>query len=156
MLFSTSQGTCGPVRLNAAAAWCIATAWTGADGSGVTGSGRWRWSGCPAGIVAQAGVRFGPDAIAAGTLGSWLAAMAMEGLSLALFVPCGLPLALGCRRLWRLGYRRGAWIAGVALGAATVMAALPAGLLGPLAIAVCAVALSLPVWIAWWWLAWRG
>ena len=82
--------------------------------------------------------------------------MATEGLSLAPLVPCGLPLALGCRRLWRLGYRRGAWIAGISLGAVTVAAALPAGLLGPLAIAVCAVALGAPVWLAWWWLAWRG
>ena len=110
----------------------------------------------PAGIAAQAAVRFGPDAVATGTLGPWLAAMAMEGLWLALLVPCGMPLALGCRRLRRLGYRRGAWIAGAGLGAATVMAALPAGLLGPLAIAVCAVALGVPVWLAWWWLAWRG
>ena len=110
----------------------------------------------PAGIAAQAAVRFGPDVVAAGTPGPWLAAMAMEGLSLAPLVPCGLPLALGCRRLWRLGYRRAAWAAGVTLGALTVVAALPAGLLGPLAIAVCAVALCVPVWIAWWWLAWRG
>ena len=63
----------------------------------------------PAGIVAQAAVRFGPDAVAEGTLGPWLAAMAMEGLSLAPLVPCGLPLALG-----------------------------------------------VPVWLAWWWLAWKG
>ena len=97
-----------------------------------------------------------PDAIAAGRLGPWLATMAMEGWSLAPFVPCGLPLALGCRRLWRLGYRSGAWTAGVALGAVTVMVTLPAGLPGPVAIAVCAVGLSLPIWIAWWWLAWRG
>ena len=59
----------------------------------------------PAGIAAQAAVRFGPDAVAVGTLGPWLAAMAVEGASLAPFVACGLPLALGCRRLWRLGYR---------------------------------------------------
>ena len=110
----------------------------------------------PAGIAAQGAVRFGPDAVAVGTLGPWLATMAMERLSLAPFVPCGLPLALGCRRLWRLGYRRGAWTAGLAFGAGTVMAALPAGLLGSLAIAVCAVALGVPVWIAWWWLAWKG
>ena len=75
---------------------------------------------------------------------------------LAPFVPCGLPLALGCRRLWRLGYRRGAWIAGVALGAATVAVTLPAGLLGPAAIAVCAVLVGLPVWLMWWRLVWRG
>ena len=35
-------------------------------------------------------------------------------------------------------------------------AALVAGLLGPIAIAVYAAVLSLPVWIAWWWLARRG
>ena len=97
-----------------------------------------------------------PAGIAAGRLGPWLAMMAMETWSLAPFVPCGLPLALGCRRLWRLGYRRGAWIAGVALGAATVAATLPAGLLGPLAIAVCAVALGLPIWLVWWWLVWKA
>lgn len=82
--------------------------------------------------------------------------MAMQGLSLAPLVACGLPLALGCRRLWRLGYRRGAWTAGVALGVVTAAATLPAGLLGPVVITVCAVVLSLPVWIAWWWLARRG
>ena len=41
-----------------------------------------------------------------------------------------LPLALGCRRHWRLGYRRGASTAGVTTG--------------------------VPVWIAWWGLAWRA
>ena len=110
----------------------------------------------PAGIVVQAAVRFGPDAVAAGTPGPWLAAMAMEGLSLAPLVPCGLPLALGCRRLWRLGYRRAAWVAGIGLGAVTVPVAVFAGLLGPLAIAAGAVVLSLPVWIAWRWLARHG
>ena len=106
----------------------------------------------PGGIVAQAAVWFGRDAVVAGSPGPWLATMAMKGLSLAPLVACGLPVALGCRRLWRLGYRRGAWTAGVVLGAVT----LPAGLLGPVAIAVCAVAVGLPVWFAWWWLAWRG
>ena len=46
------------------------------------------------------------------------------------------------------------------LGTATIAATLFAGLLGPVAIpgsgsgagAVCAVLLSLPVWLAWWWL----
>ena len=80
----------------------------------------------PAGIALQAAVRFWPE--------------------------YGLPLALSCRRLWRLGYRRGAWWAGIGLGAASV----PAGLLGPVGIAVSAAALGLPVWIAWRWLAQRG
>ena len=112
----------------------------------------------PAGIVApsdrspgqEAAVRFRTDAVE--RLEAWLATEAMEVLSLAPLVPCGLPLTLGCRRLWRLGYRRGAWAAGVALGVVT----LPAGLLGPLAIVVCAVALGPPAWISWWWLARRG
>ena len=55
------------------------------------------------------------------------------------------------------GYRRGAWWAGIALGAVTVAAALTAGLLGPVAVAAYAVVLSLPpVWIAWRWLVRRG
>ncbi len=110
----------------------------------------------PAGIVAQAAVRFGPEALAEGTLGPWLAAMAMEGLSLAPLVPCGLPLALGCRRLWRLGYRRAAWMAGFGLGITTIPVAVFAGLLGPLALTAGAVVLGLPVWMAWWWLVRRG
>lgn len=68
--------------------------------------------------------------------------------SLVLVAPCGLPLALACRRLWRLGYPRAAWGWGIGLGAVTVLATLVAGLLGPVAIVVYAVVLSLPVWIA--------
>ena len=102
----------------------------------------------PAGVFAQAALRFGP--------GSMVSVMAAEAGSLLPLAPCGLPLALGCRRLWRLGYRRGAWLAGIGLGAVTIAASAIAGLLGPVAIAVCAVVLGLPVWGAWWWLAWRG
>ena len=80
----------------------------------------------------------------------------MAMASLAVLAPCGLPLALGCRRLRRLGYRQGAWLAGTGLGALIVAAAVMVGLLGPIAIAVSAVLLSLPVWIAWFWLARRG
>ena len=77
-------------------------------------------------------------------------------VSLAVLAPCGLPLALGRRRLWRLGYRRGARWAGIALGAVTVAASVFAGLHGPVAIAVCAVVFSVPAWAAWWWLAHNG
>ena len=79
-----------------------------------------------------------------------LATTAMEGLSLAPFVPRGLALALECWSLRRLGHRRGAWTADGALGALTVT--LPTGLL---AITVCAGAVGLPVWIACWWLGLR-
>ncbi len=95
----------------------------------------------PAAVAATAAVRFAGGPLAGADFGPAL-------LSLAPVAFCGLPLALACRRLWRLGYRRGAWAAGAGLGAATAAAALPAGLLGPLAIAVAAALLSLPAWIA--------
>ena len=99
----------------------------------------------PAGVMVQAAVRFGPSAAGFASPGEALAA----AVSLAVVAPCGLPLAIACRRLWRLGYRRMAWFAGTALGALTVAACVFAGLLGPLAVAVCAVLLSLPAWAAW-------
>lgn len=108
----------------------------------------------PAGVVATAVARFGGGQAA--EPGMWLATLPAMAGSLAPVAPCGLPLALGCRRLWRLGCRRGAWMAGTGLGAATVAASLVAGLLGPMAIALYAVTLSAPVWIAWYWLARRG
>ena len=110
----------------------------------------------PAGVVAQALVRFGPET--GPHAGSGLSATMLPMLagSLVVVAPCGLPLALGCRRVSRLGYRRGAGWAWIGLGAATVAASVVAGLLGPVAIAVYAVVLSLPVWVAWWWLAHRG
>ena len=80
----------------------------------------------------------------------------MSVSSLAVIAPCGLPLALSCRRLWRLGHRRGAWWVGVALGAFTVAVSVFVGLLGPVAIALCAVVFSLPALGAWWWLAHNG
>ena len=124
-------------------------------------TGRWRfWAlallWLPAGLVAQAIVRFEADSGPAAEPGVWLATAAMMAISLVPVAPCGLPLALGCRRLWWLGYRRGAWMAGFVFGAVTVAASLLAGLLGPAAIAVYAVVLSVPVWIAWYWLVRRG
>ncbi len=95
----------------------------------------------PAGIAVTAVIRFGDGLLAGAGLGGAL-------LSLAPVTVCGLPLALACRRLWRLGYRAAASAAGIALGAATTVAALFAGLLGLPAIAVAAALLSLPAWIA--------
>ena len=110
----------------------------------------------PAGVVATAVVRFAGDAGPADEPVLWLAMAPMMAGSMMLVAPCGLPLALGCRRVWRLGYRRGAWLTGIALGAVTVTASLVAGLLGPVTIAVYAAVLSVPVWLAWWWLVRRG
>ena len=89
-------------------------------------------------------------------LATWESMLFMWARSLTPVAPCGLPLAVGCRRLWRLGYRRTAWTAGVGLGAVTVAGSLVAGLLGPVAIAACALVVSLPSWIAGWWLARRA
>ena len=107
-------------------------------------------------MVAQALVRFGPETVPHAGPGLSAAMLPMLAGSLVLVAPCGLPLALGCRRVWRLGYRRGAGWAWIGLGAVTVAASVVAGLLGPVAIAVYAVVLSLPVWATWWWLAHRG
>lgn len=106
------------------------------------------WTGAllwlPAGIMLTAVFRF-PDQLANPT--GWL--MLLGGLaSLVLVSPCGLPLALACRRLWLFGHREAAWATMVGLGILTVWATLLAGLLGPIAIAVYAIILSLPVWIA--------
>ena len=106
----------------------------------------------PAGVVAQAVARFGSSHAAFAAPGELLAALG----SLVPVAACGLPLAVGCRRLWRLGYRRAAWMAGVGLGVMTIPVAVFAGLLGPLAMAAGAVVLSVPVWFAWWWLARHG
>ena len=110
----------------------------------------------PAGVAATMAVRFGSEHGLPEAGGMVPAMLLMTAGSLVFFAPCGLPLALGCRRVWRLGYRRGAGWAWIGLGAVTVAASVVAGLLGPIAIAVYAIVLSLPVWAAWLWLAHRG
>ena len=97
-------------------------------------------------MVVQALVRFLPETGPHAGPGLPPTMLPMLAGSLVVVAPCGLPLALGCRRVWRLGYRRGAGWAWIGLGAVTVAASVVAGLLGPIAIAVYAVALSLPVW----------
>ena len=110
----------------------------------------------PAGVVAQGLVRLVPETGPQGGAGLTPAMLPVLAGSLVLVAPCGLPLALGCRRVWRLGYRRGAGWAWIGLGAVTVAASVVAGLLGPIAVAAFAVVLSVPTWAAWWWLAHRG
>ncbi len=100
----------------------------------------------PAGVMLQALFRFFP-----GEGGGWTPEfILMTGVVMAQsLVPvavCGLPLALACRRIWRLDYRRAAWSLGIGLGAATTLATVFAGLLGPLAILIAALVLSLPAW----------
>ena len=107
----------------------------------------------PAGVLVSAAVRFGPTSMAPGE-GATAALTALPSLIVA--AVCGLPLAWACRRLGRLGHARAAWIAGIVLGVATVAASLPAGLFGPPGIAIVAVLLSLPVWIAVFWLRRRA
>ena len=107
----------------------------------------------PAGLLVSAAVRFGPTAMAPGE-GATAALMALPSLIVA--AVCGLPLALACRRLGRLGHARAAWIGGAVLGAATVAASLLAGLFGPPGVAIVAVVLSLPIWIAVFWLGRRA
>ena len=72
---------------------------------------------------------------------------------LALGAPRGLPLTLGCLRRWRLSCWRTAWMTGVGPGGVTIPEAMIVGLLVRVAIVVGAEVLSLPVWVALWWLA---
>lgn len=109
----------------------------------------------PAGITATAVVRFPPDAGPSTEPAVWVTVAVMSAQSLVFVAPCGLPLALACRRLWRLGYARAAWGAGIGVGVITVAASLVAGLLGPVGILAYALVLSAPVWMAAWWLARR-
>ena len=69
-------------------------------------------------------------------------------LSLLMVAPAGLPLALACRRLHRKGYRVIAWAVMAVFTVVTVVATLVAGLLGPAAIVIYALVVSLPAWLA--------
>ena len=110
----------------------------------------------PAGLAATSMVRFAPPGASSPDPWMWMSVVLISAGTLLVMAPCGLPLALGCRGVWRLGYRRAAWAAGLVLGVVTVEAVLLAGLHGLLAIAACALGAGLPVWAAWWWLARRG
>lgn len=109
----------------------------------------------PAGIMATAAVRFSPEPGPSNEPAMWITMAVMSVQSLVFVAPCGLPLALACRRVWRLGYARAAWAVGMGLGVITVAASLVAGLLGPIGILAYALVLSAPVWTAAWWLARR-
>ncbi len=103
----------------------------------------------PVGIWVLTAMRFMPPT----EPGEWLLKTLIQSWSLAPVAPCGLPLALACRWLWRLEFRRTAVFTGISLGMLTVPTAVTAGLLGPLAIAIYTAVLSLPAWIGAWCLA---
>ena len=110
----------------------------------------------PAGVVGQAALRFlSIEEVMSGSTAR-ISAMMMSSPMLLILVPFGLPLALGCRYLWRLGFRRAAILTAVGVGCVTVVATVFAGLLGPVAIAVYAILLSLPVWGVGWWVSLRN
>lgn len=67
-------------------------------------------------------------------------------LGLIFLAPFGLPLALGCRALWRGGHVTSARVVFIILAPATVWAVLIGGLLGPLGIAIYAIVFSFPAW----------
>ncbi len=127
--------------------------------TGPAGSGeRDRRSGWRFWALALAWLPVAEIALALGRFGADAATMVHEPAAwsgLLLFAAGGVPLALGCRRIWRLGHHRAAWISGTALGLAIVPVALLAGLFGPFAVVAGAVVFSLPVWVAGWWLARR-
>ena len=72
------------------------------------------------------------------------------------FAAVGGPAAEPGRGLATVSMMVGSPVAVARAGAVTVSASLVAGLLGPVAIARYAVVLSVPVWIAWYWLVRRG
>ena len=93
----------------------------------------------PVEVVTTTAFRFMLEMTPSEMFGMWLPMVLAAAPSLVVLAPCGLPLALACRRLWWLGFHHAAWGVGVALGAITVAVSLLAGLLGPLAIVVAAV-----------------
>ena len=101
-------------------------------------------------MVVQAAARFVPESNGLPEAGTWMTAAMMSAWSLPGLAVCGLPLALV---RWPLA---GGLMAGDCAwrgdrGGVSVRA-----MLGPVAIAVCALPLSAPVWDALWWLAHNG
>ena len=66
---------------------------------------------------------------------------------LAGLAPAGLPLALACGGLWRRGHVVAAWAVLGVMVPAIAAGSVAVDLLGPVAVAACAVAASLPAWL---------
>ena len=76
----------------------------------------------PVGVVTTTAFRFMPERTPSEMTGMWLPMVLMAAPSLIVVAPCGLLLALACRRLWWLGFHHAAWGVGAALGTVTVAA----------------------------------
>ena len=101
----------------------------------------------PLGILLQTALRNLPGLFLVGVPLSFPPGMLGALFSLVPVAPCGLPLALAWRQIYRFGRTRAAWTAFAILAPLTAFASLYAGLLGPLAIAAYAAVFSLPAWI---------
>lgn len=64
-----------------------------------------------------------------GEVSLWVRLVPVFTIALFVFSPAGVAVALPCRQLWHLGYKRAAWIAGAAAAFATAALLSPA--MGP-------------------------
>ncbi|MCY3845463.1 MAG: hypothetical protein OXH69_18215 [Acidobacteria bacterium] len=104
----------------------------------------------PLAVAAQAVVRFGPGAVLEPT-----PLMAMAVGTLFVFTwPAGIPLTAAVRRLHARS-PRAAYACAAVLGPLTTAAATIGGLLGPIAVWLYALVLSVPAWLVLWLLARR-
>lgn len=102
----------------------------------------------PLAVVAQALVRFGFSAIPAPPMPGPTMAAAIVPLFVFTW-PAGIPLTLAGRRLYPRS-RAAACGCAALLGPLTTAAATVGGLLGPIAVWIYAVILSLPAWLVLW------
>ena len=104
----------------------------------------------PLAVAARAVVRFGPGAVLEPT-----PLMAMAVGTLFVFTwPAGIPLTAAVRRLHARS-PRAAYACAAVLGPLTTAAATIGGLLGPIAVWLYALVLSVPAWLVLWLLARR-
>ncbi|MCY4028285.1 MAG: hypothetical protein OXH75_18475 [Acidobacteria bacterium] len=106
----------------------------------------------PLAVAAQAMVRFGPGTVLEPTPAP-LMAMAIGTLFVFTW-PAGIPLTAAVRRLHARS-PRAAYACAAVLGPLTTAAATIGGLLGPIAVWLYALVLSVPAWLVLWLLARR-